>query len=65
MLRGSSSHLWTVTAIEAEQKKAAMAARYGKTLCKVILRFAEKGKAAMNDKIVKLIRSNPLCEPAS
>ena len=56
--------------IEAEQKeatvqKAAMTIRYGKTLYKVIFRFAEKGKATMNDKVLKLIRSNSLCEPTS
>ena len=56
--------------IEAEQKeatvqKAAMTIRYGKTLYKVIFRFAEKGKATMNEKVLKLIRSNSLCEPTS
>ena len=50
---------------EATEQKAAMTIRYGKTLYKVIFRFAEKGKATMNDKVLKLIRSNSLCEPTS
>ena len=59
-----------VISMEAKQKgateqRAAMTIRYGKTLYKVIFRFAEKGKATMNDKVLKLIRSNPLCEPTS
>ena len=59
-----------VISIESKQKvvteqRAAMTIRYGKTLYKVIFRFAEKGKATMNDKVLKLIRSNSLCEPTS
>ena len=49
----------------ATEQKAAMTTRYGKTLYMVIFRFAEKGKATMNDKVLKLIRSNSLCEPTS
>ena len=47
------------------EQKATMTIRYGKTLYKVIFRFAEKGKATMNDKVLKLIRSNSLCKPTS
>ena len=47
------------------EQKIAMTIRYGKTLYKVIFRFAEKGKATMNDKALKLIRSYSLCEPTS
>ena len=70
MLRGGSSHLWEVISIEAEQKevteqRAAMTIRYGKTLYKVIFRFAEKGKATMNDKVLRLIRSNSVYESTS
>ena len=50
---------------EATEQKAAMTIRYGKTLYKAIFRFAEKGKGTMNDKILKLIRSDPLCQPTS
>ena len=54
---------------EVTELKTAMTIRYGKTIYKVIFRFAEKGKATMNDKvlklILKLIRSNSLCEPTS
>ena len=50
---------------EVNEHKAAMPIRYGKTIYKVIFRFAEKGKATMNDKVLKLIRSNSLCEPTS
>ena len=50
---------------EVTEQKAAMTIRYGRTLYKVIFRFAEKGKATMNDKVLKLIRSNSLCEPTS
>ena len=50
---------------EVTEQEAAMTIRYGKTLYKVIFRFAEKGKATMNDKVLKLIRSNCLCEPTS
>ena len=50
---------------EVTEQEAAMTIRYGKTLYKVIFRFAEKGKATMNDKVLKLIRSNSLCEPTS
>ena len=50
---------------EVNEQEAAMTIRYGKTLYKVIFRFAEKGKATMNDKVLKLIRSNYLCEPTS
>jgi hypothetical protein len=50
---------------EMTEQKAAMTIRYGKTIYKVIFRFAEKGKATMNDKVLKLIRSNSLCEPTS
>lgn len=50
---------------EVNEQKAAMTIRYGKTIYKVIFRFAEKGKATMNDKVLKLIRSNSLCEPTS
>jgi len=66
-------HHWCrkkVISMEAKQKgateqKATMTIRYGKTLYMVIFRFAEKGKATMNDKVLKLIRSNSLCEPTS
>ena len=50
---------------EATEPKTAMTIRYGKTIYKVIFRFADKGKATMNDKVLKLIRSNSLCEPTS
>ena len=50
---------------EVTELKTAMTIRYGKTIYKVIFRFAEKGKATMNDKVLKLIRSNSLCEPTS
>ena len=50
---------------EVTEQEAAMTIRYGKTLYKVIFRFAEKGKATMNDKVLKLIRSNSLCKPTS
>ena len=40
------------------EQKIAMTIRYGKTLYKVIFRFAEKGKATMNDKVLKLIRTD-------
>ena len=50
---------------EVTEQKTAMTIRYGKTIYKVIFRFAEKGKATMNDKVLKLIRSNSLCEPTS
>ena len=50
---------------DVTEQKAAMTIRYGKTLYKVIFRFAGKGKATMNDKVLKLIRSNSLCEPTS
>ena len=50
---------------EVTEQKAAMTIRYGKTLYKVIFCFAGKGKATMNDKVLKLIRSNSLCEPTS
>lgn len=50
---------------EVKEQKAAMTIRYGKTIYKVIFSFAEKGKATMNDKVLKLIRSNSLCEPTS
>ena len=41
---------------EVTELKTAMTIRYGKTIYKVIFRFAEKGKATMNDKVLKLIR---------
>jgi len=50
---------------EVTEQETAMTIKYGKTLYKVIFRFAEKGKATMNDKVLKLIRSNSLCEPTS
>ena len=50
---------------EVAEQKTAMTIRYGKTLYKVIFHFAEKSKATMNDKVLKLIRSNSLCEPTS
>ena len=50
---------------EVKEQKAVMTIRYGKTIYKVIFSFAEKGKATMNDKVLKLIRSNSLCEPTS
>ena len=50
---------------EMTEQETAMTIKYGKTLYKVIFRFAEKGKATMNDKVLKLIRSNSLCEPTS
>lgn len=50
---------------EVTELKTAMTIRYGKTIYKVIFRFAGKGKATMNDKVLKLIRSNSLCEPTS
>ena len=50
---------------EMTKQKAAITIRYGKTLYNVIFRFAEKGKATMNDKVLKLIRSNSLYEPTS
>ena len=37
---------------EVTEQKAAMTIRYGKMLYKVIFRFAEKGKATMNDKVL-------------
>jgi len=43
---------------DVSEQKAAMTIRYGKTLYKVIFRFAEKGKATMNDKVLKLIRTD-------
>lgn len=43
---------------EVIEQKAAMTIRYGKTLYRVIFRFAEKGKATMNDKVLKLIRTD-------
>ena len=59
-----------VISIGAEQKeatvqKAAMTIRYGKTLCRVIFRFAERGTVTMSDKVLKLIRSNSICGPTS
>ena len=50
---------------EVTEQRIAMTIRYGKTLYRVIFRFAEKGKATMNDKVLKLICSNSLCEPTS
>ncbi len=50
---------------KVDEQKTAMTIRYGKTIYKVMFRFAEKGKATMNDKVLKLIRSNSLCEPTS
>ncbi len=50
---------------EVTEQETAMTIKYGKTLYKVVFRFAEKGKATMNDKVLKLIRSNSLCEPTS
>ena len=43
---------------DVSEQKEAMTIRYGKTLYKVIFRFAEKGKATMNDKVLKLIRTD-------
>ena len=50
---------------EVTEQEAAMTIRYGKTLYKVIFRFAEKGKATMNDKVLRLIRSNSVYESTS
>ena len=50
---------------EVTEQETAMTIRYDKRLSQVIFHFAEKGKATMNDKVLKLIRSNSLCEPTS
>mgnify|MGYP000186378287 CR=1 FL=1 len=59
-----------VISIEAEQKetaeqKAAMTIKYGKTLYRLFFQFPEKGKPTMNDKVLKLIRSNLTANPTS
>ena len=51
--------------IQKVDRSADLTVKYGKTIYQLTFRFAEKGKATMNDKVLKLIRSNPLCEPTS
>ena len=40
-----------------------MTMKYGKTLYRLYFQFDERGKQTMNDKVLKLIRSNSFVEP--